>query len=120
MESSAAPKPLTPSQTELVLELLELRLLAPKETAAKFNRLAQVGTFSEAQRQAIEILFALEEDQIPDALFEFADGDARDIVRDGLAHEARLTFVEAESINVVLRSADANARRRADDVAAAG
>ncbi|CAN7200081.1 MULTISPECIES: hypothetical protein [unclassified Variovorax] len=78
-----------------MLELLELRQLAPKETAAKFNRLIQVGTFSEAQQGAIEILFALEEDDIPDALFEFADDDARDIVRDGLAHEARLTFVRA-------------------------
>ncbi|CAN7750054.1 hypothetical protein LJR290_006723 [Variovorax sp. LjRoot290] len=95
MMSSAVPEPLTPSQIELVLELLELRQLAPQETAAKFNRLTQVGTFSEAQQGAIEILFALEEDDIPDALFEFADDDARNIVRDGLAHEVRLTFVGA-------------------------
>ncbi|HET7835806.1 hypothetical protein QTI33_00330 [Variovorax sp. J22P271] len=93
--SAAAPKPLTPSQIKLVLELLELRQLAPKETAAKFDRLAQGKTFSEAQQEAIEILFALEEDEIPDALFDFADDEARDIVRDGLAHEARLTFVRA-------------------------
>lgn len=95
MKSSAAPKPLTPSQIELVLELLEMQQLAPKETAAKFSRLTQVGTFSEAQQEAIEILFALEEDRIPDALFEFADDDARNLVRDGLAHEARLSFVGA-------------------------
>ena len=95
MKSSVVPKPLTPSQIELVLELLELRHMAPKETAAKFNRLAEVGTFSEAQQEAIEILFALEEDEIPDALFDFADDEARDIVRDGLAHEARLSFVRA-------------------------
>ncbi|CAN7690763.1 hypothetical protein LJR290_005605 [Variovorax sp. LjRoot290] len=95
MKPSVAPKPLTPSQMTLVLELLELRQLAPQETAAKFNRLTQVGTFSEAQQEAIEILFALDEDEIPDALFQFADDDARDIVRDELAHEARLTFVTA-------------------------
>jgi len=95
MKPSAAPEPLTPSQTQLVLELLELRQLAPKETAAKFSRLTQAGTFSEAQQEAIEILFALEEDEIADALFEFADDDARDIVRDGLAHEVRLSFVAA-------------------------
>lgn len=95
MKPSVAPAPLTPSQIELVLELLELRQLAPQETAAKFDRLTQVGTFSEAQQEAIEILFALEEDEIPDALFEFADDDARGIVRDGLAHEARLSFVSA-------------------------
>ncbi|MBT2300666.1 hypothetical protein J7E70_09335 [Variovorax paradoxus] len=93
MKPSVAPEPLTPSQIELVLELLELRQLAPRETAAKFNRLTQVGAFSEAQQEAIEILFALDEDEIPDALFEFADDDGRNLVRDGLAHEARLTFV---------------------------
>ncbi|MDM0018254.1 hypothetical protein [Variovorax saccharolyticus] len=95
MKRSAAPKPLTPSQIKLVLELLELRQLAPKETAAKFNQLTQVSTFSEAQQEAIEILFALEEREIPDALFEFADDDARGLVRDTLPHEARLTFVAA-------------------------
>jgi len=93
MKPSVAPEPLTPSQIELVLEMLELRQLAPQETAAKFNRLTQVGIFSEAQQEAIEILFALDEDEIADALFEFADDDARNLVRDGLAHEARLTFV---------------------------
>jgi hypothetical protein len=95
MKPSVAPAPLTPLQIQLVLELLELRQLAPQETAAKFNRLTQLGTFSEAQQEAIEILFALDDDEIPDALFEFADDEARDIVRDELAHEARLSFVRA-------------------------
>jgi hypothetical protein len=95
MKRSAAPQPLTPSQIELVLELLELRQLAPKETAAKFNESVKAGTFSEAQQDAIEILFGLEEDEIPDALFDFVDDDARPIVRDALAHEARLSFVSA-------------------------
>jgi hypothetical protein len=95
MKPSAVPEPLTPSQIKLVLELLELRQLAPKEMAAKFSRLTQVGTFSEAQQEAIDILFALDEDEISDALFEFADDDARDIVREELAHEARLSFVRA-------------------------
>jgi hypothetical protein len=91
----SAPQPLTPSQIELVLELLELRQLAPKETAAKFNESVKAGTFSEAQQDAIEILFGLEEDEIPDALFDFVDDEARPIVRDALAHEARLSFVGA-------------------------
>ena len=91
----SAPQPLTPSQIELVLELLELRQLAPKETAAKFNESVKAGTFSEAQQDAIEILFGLEEDEIPDALFDFVDDEARPIVRDALAHEARLSFVRA-------------------------
>lgn len=95
MKPSPAPKPLTPSQIKLVLELLELCQLAPKETAARFNRLTQVGTFSEAQQEAIEILFALSEDEIPDALYEFADDEARDVVRDEMAHEAHLSFVSA-------------------------
>jgi hypothetical protein len=91
----SAPQPLTPSQIELVLELLELRQLAPKETAAKFNESVKAGTFSEAQQDAIEILFGLEEDEIPDALFDFVDDEARPIVRDALAHEARLSYVGA-------------------------
>lgn len=95
MKPPVAPAPLTPLQIKLVLELLALRQLAPQETAAKFNRLTQLGTFSEAQQEAIEILFALDEDEIADALFEFADDEARDIVRDQLAHEARLSFVRA-------------------------
>jgi hypothetical protein len=95
MKPTAAPQPLTPSQIELVLELLELHPLAPKETAAEFNRLTQVGAFSEAQQEAIEMLFALDEDRIPDALFDFADDEARDVVRDSLAHEAHLSFVAA-------------------------
>ena len=95
MKPYAAPEPLTPAQIELVLELLELRQLAPKETAARFDQLVQAGIFSESQQEAIEILFALEEDKIPDALFEFVDDDARPIIRDAMAHEARLSFVEA-------------------------
>jgi hypothetical protein len=93
MKSYNAPAPLTPSQIECVIDLLECRELAPKETALKFNQLARAGAFSEAQQEAIEILFALEEDEIPDALLEFADDDARDLVRHGLAHEARMSYV---------------------------
>lgn len=95
MKPTAAPEPLTPSQMKLVVELLEVQQLAPKETAAEFNRWVQAGIFSELQQEAIEILFTLEEDEIPDALFDFADDDARDVVRYGLAHEARLSFVSA-------------------------
>jgi hypothetical protein len=95
MKPTVVPDPLTPSQIKLVIELLELRQFAPRETAAKFNRLAQVGTFSELQQEAIEILFSMEEDEIPDALYEFVDDEARDFVRNEFAHEARLRFVSA-------------------------
>ena len=95
MKPLAHPQPLTPSQIRHVLELLDMRLLAPQETAATFNRLSQAGTFSEAQQEAIELLFALEEEHIGDALMDFADDEARDIVRDSVAHEARLSFVGA-------------------------
>lgn len=95
MKPSTAPQPLTPSQIALVLELLELHQLAPKETAAKFDSLTQVGAFSEAQQDAIEMLFALDDGQIPDALFDFADDEARNVVRERLPHEAHLSFVAA-------------------------
>jgi len=95
MKPLANPQPLTPSQIRHVLELLDMRLLAPQETAATFNRLSQAGTFSEAQQEAIELLFALEEDEIGDALMDFADDEARDIVRDNVVHEARMSFVGA-------------------------
>jgi hypothetical protein len=95
MKPLANPQPLTPSQIRHVLELLDMRLLAPQETAAAFNRLSQAGTFSEAQQEAIELLFALDEDEISDALMDFADDEARDIVRDNVVHEARLRYVGA-------------------------
>lgn len=95
MKHSANPQPLTPSQIRHVLALLDMRLLAPQETAATFDRLSQAGTFSEAQQEAIELLFALEEDEIGDALMDFADDEARDIVRDNVVHEARLSYVGA-------------------------
>jgi len=95
MKPLAHPQPLTPSQIRHVLELLDMRLLAPQETAATFNRLCHAGTFSEAQQEAIELLFALDEEEIGDALMDFADDEARDIVRDNVVHEARMSFVGA-------------------------
>jgi len=95
MKPLANPQPLTPSQIRHVLELLDMRLLAPQETAATFNRLSQAGTFSEAQQEAIELLFALDDEEIGDALMDFADDEARDIVRDNVVHEARMSFVGA-------------------------
>jgi hypothetical protein len=94
-KSSAEPKPLDIEQIKHVVELLELRQLAPKEAAARFERLGTDGTFSEAQQEAIEILFSLEDDEIGDALLDFADDEARDFVRDELVHEARLSFEPA-------------------------
>jgi hypothetical protein len=95
MKPLANPMPLTPSQIQHVLELLDMRLLAPQETAARFNSLSQAGTFSDAQQEAIELLFALDEDEIGNALMDFADEEAREIVRDNVAHEARMSFVAA-------------------------
>lgn len=95
MKPLANPQPLTPSQIRHVLELLDMRLLAPQETAATFDRLSKAGTFSEAQQEAIELLFALDDDEIGDALMDFADDEARDIVRDNVVHEARMSFVGA-------------------------
>ncbi|MDM0015631.1 hypothetical protein QTH87_24550 [Variovorax sp. J22P168] len=95
MKKSAAPAPLNPSQIQMLVELLELRQLAPKETAARFDRLAQLGVFSPPQQDAIEVLFSLDDDEIPDALFDFADDEARSFVREGLPHEARLSYVAA-------------------------
>ncbi|WP_213957603.1 hypothetical protein [Variovorax sp. dw_954] len=94
-KSSAIPKPLTPSQVKHVLELLDLCELAPIAAADKFQRLARTGTFSVAQQEAIEILLSLEQDAIPDALFECVDDDARELVRDELPHRAQLRFVRA-------------------------
>ncbi|MGJ7489118.1 hypothetical protein [Variovorax sp. ZT4R33] len=95
MKPLATPSPLTPSQIRHVLELLDTHLVAPQETAANFNRLNQAGTFSEAQQEAIELLFALDEDEIPTALLDFADDEARDIVLDSVAYEARMSFIAA-------------------------
>ena len=39
--------------------------------------------------------FALDEEEIGDALMDFADDEARDIVRDNVVHEARMSFVGA-------------------------
>jgi len=94
-KSSVIPKPLTPSQVKHVLELLDLCELAPIAAADKFQHLSRTGTFSEAQQEAIEILFSLEQDEIADALFECVDDDARELVREELPHEARLRFVRA-------------------------
>src|ERR1700710_1438053 len=96
MKKSVEPKPLTPEQIKVVLELLELRALAPQETAARFNRLVAQRMFSVSQQDAIEVLFALDDSEIPDALFDFvADEEARDIVRDQLVHEARMSYEPA-------------------------
>ena len=70
-----------------------MRQLAPIETAARFEGLAKSGIFSEPQQEAIEILFSMEEDEIPDALFECVDDEARELVRGELPHEVQLRYV---------------------------
>ena len=44
--SSTPPMPFDASQISLVLELLDMRTLAPKETAARFFRLGDEAVFS--------------------------------------------------------------------------
>ncbi|MET0543849.1 MAG: hypothetical protein ABWZ88_19060 [Variovorax sp.] len=87
-------KPLDASQVDLVLEMLDTRTLAPKETAARFYQLCSSKAFSAAQQDAIELLFELEDDELAAALMAFADEEARDLVREQLAYEA-LGFVAA-------------------------
>ena len=91
--SSAQPVPFDASQISLVLELLDMRTLAPKETAARFFQLGNEAVFSAGQQEAVEWLFELEDDQIAEVLMDFADDEARDIVREQFAHEARLAYV---------------------------
>jgi hypothetical protein len=95
MKAPAHPMPLNTTQIRLVLELLDTRLLAPKETAARFYQLSQANAFSEGQQEAVELLFELDDDEIAEALLAFADDEARDLVRAQLPHEAHLSFVAA-------------------------
>lgn len=95
MKRPSTPLPLDASQIRLVLDLLEMRALAPQDTAARFHQLSQSRVFSAAQRDAIELLFELDDDQVANALLRFADDDARELVRAQLPHEARLSFVAA-------------------------
>ena len=95
MKKPVEPQPLTPDQIRIVLEMIDMRLLAPREVAARFDGLADAGVFSSSQRDAIEFLFTLEEDRMADALFDFADDEARALVRAELPHEARLSFEPA-------------------------
>ncbi len=95
MKLAATPLPLDASQIGRVLELLEMRELAPEDTAAKLHKLCKSRVFSAAQRHAIELLFELDDGQVANALMRFADDEARDLVRAQLPHEARLSFVAA-------------------------
>lgn len=94
-QMSVRPSPFDASQISLVLELLDMRTVAPKETAARFFQLGNDAVFSAGQQEAVEWLFELEDEQIADVLMDFADDEARDIVREQLAHEARLDYVTA-------------------------
>ena len=92
-QSSAQPLPLDASQVSLVLELLDMRRLAPKETAARFFQLGHRSGFSIEQRDVVEWLFELDESQVAGMLMNFADDEARAVVREQLAYEARLDYV---------------------------
>lgn len=83
------PAPLDSEQVRTVLDLLDLHLLAPQETAATFDRLGQSGEFSEGQLEAVQLLFELDEHQVGDALMTLADDEAHDLVREQMTLEAR-------------------------------
>jgi hypothetical protein len=87
--------PLNVSQIHLVLELLDMHMLAPQETAQRFYQASRSATFSQAQLDAVELLFELDDDQVANALLTFADDDACDLVREQVAHEAQLHVVTA-------------------------
>jgi hypothetical protein len=72
-----------------------MHVIAPQETALRFRRLSKSETFTRGQLAAIELLFELDDHQIANMLLVFADDDARDLVRELLAHEAQLSFVAA-------------------------
>jgi hypothetical protein len=95
VQSPSHPSPLDASQVGLVLEMLDTRMLAPKETAARFFQLRDAAVFSAEQQEAVEFLFELDDAQIAEVLMTFADDEARDIVREQLAHEAHLDYVIA-------------------------
>ncbi len=92
MNPSAMPEPMNSFQIRLLLELLQLHHDSP-DRAIELDRLIDI--FGDSRRGEIERLMGLDEHDVPDALYEFADDDAREIVRNELAHEARLSFVAA-------------------------
>jgi hypothetical protein len=85
--------PLSAEQVCHVLELLEVRLLAPREALRQLDTLARLGEFSEPQADAIRLL--LTQDQADAARMlraSCADDDGLALVRSQMAHEARMSY----------------------------
>jgi hypothetical protein len=84
--------PLSAQQVGHVLELMELKHLAPKEALRQLDVLTKLGEFSVAQGFAIQVLLTLEHDEMARVLREScADDDALELERTEPPHEARLT-----------------------------
>ena len=75
-------QPLSAVQMKLVLELHELRLVSCAESTQLLDAWTRLGTFSSAQRCAVDALFALCYDDMMRGLHDAADGpESRAVVR---------------------------------------
>ena len=75
-------QPLSAVQMKLVLELHELRLVSCAESTQLLDAWTRLGTFSNAQRCAVDALFALCYDDMMRGLHDSADGpESRAVVR---------------------------------------
>ena len=75
-------QPLSAVQMKLVLELHELRLVSCAESTQLLDAWTRLGTFSNAQRCAVDALFALCYDDMMRGLHDAADGpESRAVVR---------------------------------------
>ncbi|SEB16289.1 hypothetical protein [Variovorax sp. YR216] len=88
---SSQPQVLNSRQVSHVLELIEINLLAPGEATRKLEALTQAGEFSQTECYAIRMLLVLDHVDMVSALREASEDDeALSLVRDRLAHEARV------------------------------
>jgi hypothetical protein len=96
--SSSSPastaQSLSAPQVGHVLELLEVRELAPREAMRQLDELSGRGMFSESQALAIRILLMQDPAEVSSLLrASCEDEDCLDLVRSRLVHEARMTYV---------------------------
>ncbi len=88
---SSQTQVLNARQINHVLELIEINLLAPGEAIRKLEALTAAGEFSQAECYAIRMLLVLDHGDMVSALREASEDDeGLSLVRDHLAHEARL------------------------------
>ena len=85
---------LSARQVGHVLELLDLRELAPREAMRQLDELSRSGTFSESQALAIRILLMQDPAEVSSLLrASCEDDDGLELVRSRMVHEARMTYV---------------------------